>query len=183
MGVNANAEAGRFERLYRESPDPWGYRTSSYERTSTRRPWQPSQSDRKISALRSAARSASSPASSLRAASMSSRSTSRPARSTSRVSDCGECRTSSCCAPASPSRHRWATGTSIVCSEVLYYLRRAGARSGNRLDADTALPWGERTRGELARRRSAMSRSRGDEVHDRLARELAVLARTRRASS
>ena len=31
MGVNANAGAGRFERLYRESPDPWGYRTSSYE--------------------------------------------------------------------------------------------------------------------------------------------------------
>jgi SAM-dependent methyltransferase len=26
------ADLARFERLYRESPDPWGYRTSDYER-------------------------------------------------------------------------------------------------------------------------------------------------------
>ncbi len=28
----STSAAERFERLYRESPDPWGYRTSSYER-------------------------------------------------------------------------------------------------------------------------------------------------------
>jgi len=30
--VTATADLGRFERLYRESPDPWGYLTSAYER-------------------------------------------------------------------------------------------------------------------------------------------------------
>jgi SAM-dependent methyltransferase len=30
--VRATAAVERFERLYRESPDPWGYRTSDYER-------------------------------------------------------------------------------------------------------------------------------------------------------
>jgi SAM-dependent methyltransferase len=30
--VTARAAVERFERLYRESPDPWGYRTSVYER-------------------------------------------------------------------------------------------------------------------------------------------------------
>jgi len=30
--VTATAAVERFERLYHESPDPWGYRTSSYER-------------------------------------------------------------------------------------------------------------------------------------------------------
>jgi 2-polyprenyl-3-methyl-5-hydroxy-6-metoxy-1,4-benzoquinol methylase len=29
--VTATAALQRFEQLYRESPDPWGYRTSSYE--------------------------------------------------------------------------------------------------------------------------------------------------------
>ena len=30
--MTATAAVERFERLYRESPDPWGYRTSDYER-------------------------------------------------------------------------------------------------------------------------------------------------------
>ncbi|HEX4115321.1 MAG TPA: class I SAM-dependent methyltransferase [Solirubrobacteraceae bacterium] len=30
--MTATAAVERFERLYRESPDPWGYRTSGYER-------------------------------------------------------------------------------------------------------------------------------------------------------
>jgi SAM-dependent methyltransferase len=30
--VTATAAVERFERLYHESPDPWGYRTSDYER-------------------------------------------------------------------------------------------------------------------------------------------------------
>jgi SAM-dependent methyltransferase len=30
--VNTTATVERFERLYHENPDPWGYRTSSYER-------------------------------------------------------------------------------------------------------------------------------------------------------
>jgi SAM-dependent methyltransferase len=30
--VTATTAAERFERLYHESPDPWGYRTSDYER-------------------------------------------------------------------------------------------------------------------------------------------------------
>ncbi len=29
--MRATAEVERFERLYRDSPDPWGYRTSDYE--------------------------------------------------------------------------------------------------------------------------------------------------------
>ncbi len=29
--MSATTELERFERLYRESPDPWGYRTSGYE--------------------------------------------------------------------------------------------------------------------------------------------------------
>ncbi len=29
--MSATADLQRFERLYHESPDPWGYRTSSYE--------------------------------------------------------------------------------------------------------------------------------------------------------
>ncbi|HEX3693516.1 MAG TPA: SAM-dependent methyltransferase [Solirubrobacteraceae bacterium] len=32
MTASAPAAVERFERLYRESPDPWGYRTSEYER-------------------------------------------------------------------------------------------------------------------------------------------------------
>jgi SAM-dependent methyltransferase len=30
--VTSTAAVARFERLYRDSPDPWGYRTSGYER-------------------------------------------------------------------------------------------------------------------------------------------------------
>ena len=29
--MSATADLARFERLYQQSPDPWGYRTSSYE--------------------------------------------------------------------------------------------------------------------------------------------------------
>ncbi len=31
--MSTAAAVERFERLYRDSPDPWGYRTSAYERT------------------------------------------------------------------------------------------------------------------------------------------------------